>query len=172
MAWTNPTTWTAGQVVTAANLNTEVRDNLLYLYGVDNGLGAWTTVQFTTAFFTGDGDTTMAVNSTDVSTFQYYTLGNPAKTMHVEFFADTVSVNGSTGGYELRVAIPAGKTARRATHGICMIKNSSGAWEAGHVVASSGVAYLACYRGNAAAHTIGSSGTSLRFGVNVDITTA
>lgn len=28
MAWTNPRTWVAGEVVTAANMNTHVRDNL------------------------------------------------------------------------------------------------------------------------------------------------
>ena len=31
MAWTAPLTWTVGQLVSAANLNTHVRDNLLFL---------------------------------------------------------------------------------------------------------------------------------------------
>lgn len=31
MAWTTPTTWTAGSVVTASDLNAQIRDNLLYL---------------------------------------------------------------------------------------------------------------------------------------------
>lgn len=35
MAWTTPKTWTVGEVMTAANVNTHVRDNLGYLY---NGL--------------------------------------------------------------------------------------------------------------------------------------
>lgn len=31
MAWTTPKTWTVGEVVTAANMNTHVRDNLTFL---------------------------------------------------------------------------------------------------------------------------------------------
>ena len=30
MAWTTPTTWTSGQTVTAATLNTQLRDNLTF----------------------------------------------------------------------------------------------------------------------------------------------
>ena len=33
MAWTNPQDWTTGQVVSASDLNTQVRDNLKYLKG-------------------------------------------------------------------------------------------------------------------------------------------
>ena len=33
MAWTTPSDWTTGQVVSASNLNTQVRDNLKYLKG-------------------------------------------------------------------------------------------------------------------------------------------
>ena len=32
MAWTSPRTWTTGELVTAALMNTHVRDNLSYLY--------------------------------------------------------------------------------------------------------------------------------------------
>lgn len=32
MAWTTPKTWTVGEVVTAANINTHLRDNLLSIY--------------------------------------------------------------------------------------------------------------------------------------------
>ena len=31
MAWVNPQTWTAGQIVNAADLNQDIRDNLLAL---------------------------------------------------------------------------------------------------------------------------------------------
>jgi len=33
MAWTSPKSWVSGDMVTAALLNTHVRDNLLYLHG-------------------------------------------------------------------------------------------------------------------------------------------
>jgi hypothetical protein len=32
MAWTTPATWTPGQLVAASDLNTHLRDNLLYLF--------------------------------------------------------------------------------------------------------------------------------------------
>jgi len=34
MGWTSPRTWVAGSVLTAAQLNTDVRDNLNYLQGI------------------------------------------------------------------------------------------------------------------------------------------
>lgn len=36
MAWTTPRTWTAGETVTAALMNTHVRDNEAYLYAIAN----------------------------------------------------------------------------------------------------------------------------------------
>ena len=42
MAWTTPRTWIAGEVVTAALLNAQVRDNLTYL----KGDAAWIPVTF------------------------------------------------------------------------------------------------------------------------------
>lgn len=48
MAWTAPKTWSVGELVTAANMNTHVRDNLSYLKGgagaitLDNILGVGT----------------------------------------------------------------------------------------------------------------------------------
>jgi hypothetical protein len=36
MAYTTPRTWVAGETVTAANLNTHVRDNEIALYGTDS----------------------------------------------------------------------------------------------------------------------------------------
>ena len=35
MAWTTPRTWTAGEVITNAVLNTHIRDNLRFLKGND-----------------------------------------------------------------------------------------------------------------------------------------
>ena len=38
-AWTTPTTWASGNVPTAANFNTQVRDNMLHLREGSDGLG-------------------------------------------------------------------------------------------------------------------------------------
>jgi hypothetical protein len=40
MAWTAPRTWVANAVLAAAQLNTDIRDNLLYLKGLLDGTGA------------------------------------------------------------------------------------------------------------------------------------
>lgn len=56
MAWTTPTTWTTGQVVTASNMNTYVSNNTSFLYGDT----AWTAPTFTNSwvdFATGTGPT-------------------------------------------------------------------------------------------------------------------
>lgn len=42
MAWTTPRTWAAGELVTAALLNTHVRDNLLHLFGRPYGFVLYT----------------------------------------------------------------------------------------------------------------------------------
>ncbi len=45
MAWTAPSTWVAAAVLTAAQLNEQIRDNLLYLKGrTQVGTGSVTTV--------------------------------------------------------------------------------------------------------------------------------
>lgn len=50
MAWTSPRTWVSGEVITAALLNTHVRDNQLELNGT---AGAWTAYTPTIQGFTG-----------------------------------------------------------------------------------------------------------------------
>jgi hypothetical protein len=40
MAWTAPRTWVANAILQAAQLNTDIRDNLLYLKGLLDGTGA------------------------------------------------------------------------------------------------------------------------------------
>jgi len=52
VAWTAPRTWVAGEVVTAAELNTHVRDNLTFLH--DNGFRNYARVQGTVNWANGD----------------------------------------------------------------------------------------------------------------------
>lgn len=40
MAWSTPRTWVTGEVVTSAHMNTEVRDNLTYLFNINHSGGA------------------------------------------------------------------------------------------------------------------------------------
>lgn len=66
MAWTNPKTWATNELVTAANLNTHLRDNLLYLLN-PNGFFTQSTGTFTTTSAT---DVTVnAALSTTITTY-------------------------------------------------------------------------------------------------------
>lgn len=63
MAWTSPRNWNASELVTAALLNTHLKDNLLYLYqggGASSVYGAWnswtpTITGYTTVTLTATG---------------------------------------------------------------------------------------------------------------------
>lgn len=59
MAWTSPRTWTVGEKLTAALLNTHLRDQLLYLKGVIDGSGS-------------DKITPTALNLTSTASLQMY----------------------------------------------------------------------------------------------------
>lgn len=77
MAWSTPRTWTSGEVVTAANLNTYVSDNLTALgappfcdvYATTPGNTSGTSMQFTAVPFDSDrADSTGSMHSTATQT--------------------------------------------------------------------------------------------------------
>ena len=76
MAWTTPLTWAVGQLVTASQMNTHVRDNLNYLKGAagtitfDAGAAITGAVSATTATFSGALQATLATfTATGSNTF-------------------------------------------------------------------------------------------------------
>lgn len=62
MSWTTPRTWTTGDTITAALLNTHLRDNLNYLYDPPGCLAIRTSNQS----ITSGSQTVVNFNSTDV----------------------------------------------------------------------------------------------------------
>jgi hypothetical protein len=64
-SWTSPKTWSAGSPVTAAELNTHLRDNLTYLYDRDVGLSPTKSADQTrnSAVFTDITDLTFSVTA-------------------------------------------------------------------------------------------------------------
>lgn len=64
-SWTTPKTWVAGSPVTAAELNSHLRDNLTYLYARDVGLSPTKTSDQTrnSAVFADIDDLTFSVTS-------------------------------------------------------------------------------------------------------------
>lgn len=110
MAWTTPRTWVAGETVTAALMNTHVRDNLSAL---QPGGAAWTSVTFSAGNFTGGGTQTWTLTSGDQDTFRYVEIG---KTMIVQVVLLTTSVGG-TAHPELRLTIPNGRTTASTSAG-------------------------------------------------------
>lgn len=102
MAWTTPNTWTAA-LVTVAQFNTYIRDNLLAVFPAGP---AWSSVTFSAGNFTGNGAQTWTVASGDVTSNKYIECG---KTMTWSVQIDTSSVGG-TPNTELRATVPNGRT--------------------------------------------------------------
>lgn len=72
MAWTNPKDWAAAETVTAANMNTNLRDNLEHIAG--------------TAGFTATPSATKGIEP-----LSGYFLGANAVNMHIEAGTDTTA---------------------------------------------------------------------------------
>ncbi len=88
MAWNAPITWTAAQLVSQANLNEQIRDNLLELKNP-----ATTVLQQTATFTT----TSASYVDIDASLSLSITLSASARILLVARLTATVS--GGTGGY-------------------------------------------------------------------------
>lgn len=103
MAWTTPKTWTTGELVTAAQLNTHIRDNLDALFSPNSDLVSITTDITTTSgtfvdatglviIFTIQGDTALIGFTGVISN------SSAAATLTtVELDVDGVDVGGSEG---------------------------------------------------------------------------
>lgn len=93
MAWSSPRTFAAGEVLTAANLNTYVSDDLSYLYGV-----RW-----------GNGRRNVLINSTQIDVWQRgtsFAVGSSTKTYTADRWAAYRS--GATGMTVSRQTGPTG----------------------------------------------------------------
>lgn len=101
MAWTTPRTWVAGETVTAALMNTHVRDNLSAALPV--GEGGTNVTHAGGNFTTPSGSITIA--SGDQITFRYHRTG---KWLSVQLGLATGTITG-TPAY-VSVVIPGGYT--------------------------------------------------------------
>ena len=88
MAWTSPRTWQTGQLVTASNLNTDLRDNLNYLYNRTNLDTAVTTATLNTVNLTLIQAGTLSVSLT--------TIGKPVLLI-ADFLSAYINSVGHTG---------------------------------------------------------------------------
>ena len=111
MPWTTPRTWVSGETVTAALMNTHVRDNLTEVLP---GGSAWTTPSFSAANFTASGSMTWTVAVGDVALNKYIIVG---KTMHWHLVLVTTT-GGGTPSTGLRVALPGGVTLVGGSRGV------------------------------------------------------
>ena len=105
MAWTAPSTWVAGAILTAAQLNTQLRDNMLFLNATTN------VVQTTVSGATGVANTTTFVDVSDGVTTLSATITPTFNTSKILVTAQMM-VGGSAsmmvGGRILRGATPIG----------------------------------------------------------------
>jgi len=96
MAWTAPATWTTGQNVSAADLNAQVRDNML-------ALSAWTSY---TPSWTGTGGTPTVGNGT--LTGMYLSYGSVVMVRIALTWGSTTSASGIS---EWKFTLPVAPTA-------------------------------------------------------------
>ena len=109
MAWSTPTTRTAGYTVPHTEWNQNVVDNPQAIYDAH----AWTDVAFSAGNFTSDSGS-WTVASGDVDYFAYRVLN---KTMSISFRIVGSTVSGSPN--QLRIAIPASATSAGGPTTIC-----------------------------------------------------
>lgn len=96
MAWTTPKTWSVGEVVTAANVNLHLRDNLTFLYG--------TTYEKTT-----EKDVVNTVTKTDLLNSEITVPANAmSSTGYIRFNAWGDYLNNSGGTRTIRLELKLG----------------------------------------------------------------
>lgn len=89
MPWTTPTTWTPNQLVTASDMNAQVRDNLNYLLYRTTG-----SVRYTSGDKTTTSTTLVAIDSTNIKT----TVTTVSGRMFYQFSGTFYMSSGTTAG--------------------------------------------------------------------------
>ena len=135
MAWTTPATWTSA-LVTVAQFNTQLRDNLLAIFPAGP---SWSAVTYASGNFTASAGT-WTVSSGDVSAFRYVEIG---KTMHVSLNLQTTTI-ATTAPAELRVTVPNGRTIAGSCSG-SFVYYANGTYGSGLWSATSGT-YVSLFR--------------------------
>jgi hypothetical protein len=159
VSWTTPRTWVAGEIVTAAVMNTHLRDNF-------NALGDWTAVSFTAGDYTGNGAMTWTVEAGDVQNLSYSKNG---KRITVAFFVQNTTVGG-TPNSELRIAIPAGFTAAKATI-TPIVVNDNGSLVTGYAQVDSSGAVIRIIKLNGANYAAATNATGVYGEITFETTT-
>lgn len=108
MAWTTPRTWVAGEIVTAAQLNTHVRDDLNILKSSindDGTLRGWTLLD---RVFTETADLTNS--TTETSMYSYSVPGGTLSTNNFIQLLASLYVDVSTLSLDLNIRVKFGGT--------------------------------------------------------------
>lgn len=100
MAWTTPRTWAALEKVTAALLNTHLRDNLNYLYGIQSVQRLSTNITPASNTSTTETDLmsytvaggTLSANGMGVDLVAFGTTANNANTKTLKFYVGGTAV--------------------------------------------------------------------------------
>lgn len=125
MAWTTPRTWVAGETVTAAIMNTYVRDEY-------NAMATWTDVTFSTGNFVAQGGGSITIASGNVTTNRYLNFGN---VLIWQFDVTGFTVTGTV--TEVRMTLPTASVAKTG-RSIIQIEDNS-VFGDGLALASTGV---------------------------------
>ena len=107
MAWTTPSTWVAGAILTAAQLNTQLRDNLTELAPFFTSWSSWTPVvkQSATVSITNNRSRYIKVGRMVIATFDVSctSSGTASNAMVLDFSGITTAASASSayGSYRI-----------------------------------------------------------------------
>jgi hypothetical protein len=107
MAWTSPSTWVAGAILTASQLNTQLRDNMTELAPFFAAWTSWTPVikQSATVSITNNRSRYIKVGRLVIATFDVSctSSGTASNAMVIEFgsIATAAAANSAYGSYRI-----------------------------------------------------------------------
>jgi len=100
MAWTAPPTYTTGQIITAEDLNTDLRDNMgLTLPGIvttKGDLGAATAANATSRLAAGANDTVLVADSAQGTGLKWETVTAQSRAGTPNWLSEPVSIEGTS----------------------------------------------------------------------------
>jgi hypothetical protein len=151
VAWTNTTTFVAGNTLTAAQLNQQLRDNMDAVTGFNSRT-------FSSTYFGGNGAMTWTLTSGDVNS----EVAIIAKQLMVFVFDYVTGTVGGTPNSALQVQIPSGRTCFANTLGTTLYSDAGGALTPGYCSADATGTVVNLFKSNGSNWTTGTNNNSVR----------
>ena len=159
MAWTNTTTFVAGNTLTAAQMNT-------YVGGNTNAVSQFNSRTFSSTYYSANGAMTWTLTSGDVNS---EVLIEAQELMIMAFDYVTSSVGG-TPNTALQIQIPNGRVCQANTLGTTLYSDAGGALTQGYCSANATGTTINLFKAAAANWTTSTNNTSITGTIIIPIT--